>query len=144
MLYTAVVGAKATGASWVNSRILCGAVCEMIGLRPTRSSSAFGVVGHTMALEGGQESSATSSSKALDLTEREVEWEAKVLSSISCDGFRVAHPRLRMDGSLVGAMRGSALRDFSRPVQSLRIRASDGNRTSPSMSRPALAQCATA
>lgn len=100
MLYTAVVGAKATGASsgeFPDSLRRC-----LRDDRPPPHSvlSAFGVVGHTMALEGGQESSATSSSKALDLTEREVEWEAKVLSSISCDGFRVAHPRLRMTGRL--------------------------------------------
>jgi uncharacterized protein (TIGR02569 family) len=66
--------------------------------------SAFGVVGHPIALEGGQESSWLVGDvvlKPLDLTELELEWQAEVLASISCDGFRVAHPLRAQDGSLV-------------------------------------------
>ncbi len=71
---------------------------------PLSVLSAFSVVGHAMALEGGQESTwlvGDTVLKPLDLTERELEWQAKVLASISCDGFRVAHPLRARDGSLV-------------------------------------------
>jgi uncharacterized protein (TIGR02569 family) len=39
--------------------------------------------------------------KPLDLAEPELDWQTQLLASISCDGFRVAHPLRARDGSLV-------------------------------------------
>ena len=41
--------------------------------------------------------------KPIDRAEPELEWQAEVLASIGCDGFRVAHPLRAADGSLVVA-----------------------------------------
>jgi uncharacterized protein (TIGR02569 family) len=71
---------------------------------PLSVLSAFGVVGHATALKGGQESSwlvGDAVFKPLDLSKRELEWQAEVLASLSCDSFRVACPLRAQDGSLV-------------------------------------------
>jgi uncharacterized protein (TIGR02569 family) len=67
---------------------------------------AFGASGTPVPLEGGQGSSWRAGHavlKPLALGERELAWQAELFASISCDGFRVAHPLLARDGSLVVA-----------------------------------------
>jgi uncharacterized protein (TIGR02569 family) len=66
--------------------------------------TAFGAEGRLAPLEGGRGSSWMAGDlvlKPLDLSERELEWQAGVLASIRCSGFRVAHPRRAANGSLV-------------------------------------------
>ncbi len=71
---------------------------------PSAVLSAFGVSGTPVALDGGQEASWRVGDvilKPLDLSEPELEWQAQTFASISCEGFRVAHPLCAPDGSLV-------------------------------------------
>lgn len=73
---------------------------------PSQVLSAFGVSGTPVPLEGGQGSSWRVSEavlKPLDLAEPELEWQAQLFASISCDEFRVARPLRASDGSLVVA-----------------------------------------
>jgi uncharacterized protein (TIGR02569 family) len=74
------------------------------GPPPTSVLAAFGVAGTPVALEGGQRLSwrvGGAVLKPLDAVEPELAWQAEVFASISCDGFRVAHPLRAQDGSLV-------------------------------------------
>jgi uncharacterized protein (TIGR02569 family) len=72
---------------------------------PSEVINAFGVAGEPLLpLEGGQGSSWRAGNlvlKPLDRSVAELEWQAEVLASLSCDGFRVARPRRARDGSLV-------------------------------------------
>jgi uncharacterized protein (TIGR02569 family) len=73
-------------------------------LPPPSVLAAFRVAGTPVPLEGGQGSSwrvGEAVLKPLDLGEPELVWQAEVLASISCDGFRVAHPLRAQDGKLV-------------------------------------------
>jgi uncharacterized protein (TIGR02569 family) len=79
---------------------------RIVGLRPPTSDvlAAFGAAGRPAPLDGGQSSSWVAGDlvlKPLDLSERELEWQAGVLASIRCSGFRVVHPRRGGNGSLV-------------------------------------------
>lgn len=65
--------------------------------------AAFGVAEPAL-LEGGQGTAWLAGDlilKPFDVTEAELEWQAELLSSISCDGFRVARPKRAQDGTLV-------------------------------------------
>jgi uncharacterized protein (TIGR02569 family) len=71
---------------------------------PAEVLSAFGVRGSPSRLEGGQGGSWRAGNvvlKPLDLAEEELAWQAEVFASISCDGFRVAHPLRAHGGSFV-------------------------------------------
>lgn len=66
--------------------------------------AAFGVAGPAAPLTGGRGASWRAGDavlKPLDLREEELAWQAEVLASIACDGFRVAHPLRAKDGALV-------------------------------------------
>ena len=78
----------------------------MIASRPPPPSviEAFSVSGPPVLLEGGQGSSWRAGDvviKPLDLSEEALAWQAEVLASISCDGFRVSRPLYAGDGLLV-------------------------------------------
>ena len=70
---------------------------------PQAVLASFGVAGRTAeALAGGQGSSWRADDlvfKPADLLGTELEWQASILSQITCDGFRVARYRLAIDGS---------------------------------------------
>ncbi len=73
---------------------------------PSPVLSAFGISGAPAPLDGGRGSSwrvTDAVLKQLDLSEAELEWQAQLFASISCDGFRVARPLRARDGSLVVA-----------------------------------------
>lgn len=70
---------------------------------PPSVLAAFGVAGTPVPLEGGQGSSwrvGEAVLKPLDLGQPELAWQAEVFASISCDGFRVAHPLRAQTGEL--------------------------------------------
>jgi uncharacterized protein (TIGR02569 family) len=73
--------------------------------RPSASViGAFGALGVPVSLDGGQGASWRVGDrilKPLDLAMEELSWQADVLSTIACDGFRVARPIRSRDGSLV-------------------------------------------
>jgi len=74
------------------------------GPPPPSALAAFGAAEQPLPLEGGQRSSWVAGDlvlKPLDRSESELEWQADVLGSITCDGFRVALPRRAQGGSLV-------------------------------------------
>src|SRR5436190_8408219 len=71
---------------------------------PISVLGAFGVSGTPVRLEGGHGSSwrvGKAVLKPLDLAAHVLAWQAEVFGSISCDGFRTAHPLRAQDGSLV-------------------------------------------
>jgi len=71
---------------------------------PPSVLGAFGVTNEPAPLEGGQGSSWLVGDlvlKPLDVSELQLQWETEVLSSILCDGFRIALPQRARDGSLV-------------------------------------------
>lgn len=73
---------------------------------PSEVTSAFGVSRVPVPLGGGQGSSWRAGDivlKPLDLSESELDWQARVLGSLRCDGFRVARPLRARDGSLLVA-----------------------------------------
>ena len=73
---------------------------------PAAALCAFGIAGTALQLAGGQGSSWRVGDvvlKPADRSEPELEWQAEVLASISCDGFRVPRARRAQDGSLVVA-----------------------------------------
>lgn len=72
---------------------------------PPRSVlAAFGAArARAVPLAGGQGTSWLTGDlvlKPADLDRAELEWQARVCSQISCDGFRLARPRAAMNGSL--------------------------------------------
>lgn len=79
----------------------------MAGERPPADVlSAFWAVGEPVPIDGGEGRSWRAGDlvlKPLDVSEPELEWQADVFASISCDGFRIAQPRRTHDGSLVVA-----------------------------------------
>jgi uncharacterized protein (TIGR02569 family) len=73
---------------------------------PLAVVEAFGARGQPRPIHGGQGTSWRFGDivlKRLDLTGAELEWQAGVFASISCDGFRVSQPRRAHDGSLAVA-----------------------------------------
>ena len=69
--------------------------------QPASVLASFGVSGQPVPLESGQGSSwrvGEAVLKPLDLAEAELARQAEVLASITCDGFRVAHPLWARDG----------------------------------------------
>jgi uncharacterized protein (TIGR02569 family) len=81
--------------------------CSVSGERPPAAVlCAFDFAGTPVPLAGGQGSSWRVGNvvlKPADLSERELEWQAEVLASISCDGFRVPRRRRARNGSVVVA-----------------------------------------
>jgi uncharacterized protein (TIGR02569 family) len=70
---------------------------------PASVLAAFRVSGTPVPLEGGQGSSwrvGDAVLKPLDLAEEELEWQAELFASISCDGLRVPRPLRAADGSV--------------------------------------------
>jgi uncharacterized protein (TIGR02569 family) len=68
--------------------------------------AAFGAVEPPTPLGGGQGTAWRSGEivfKPLDMTEAELAWQAEVLDSLACDGFRIARPVRAADGSLAVA-----------------------------------------
>jgi uncharacterized protein (TIGR02569 family) len=73
-------------------------------LPPPSVLQAFGATGDPVALDGGQGHSWVVRDvvlKPLDLGESELAWQADVLESIRCDGFRVSRPLRSHSDSLV-------------------------------------------
>jgi uncharacterized protein (TIGR02569 family) len=71
---------------------------------PASVLAAFGVSGTPVRLACGQGSAwrvADAVLKPLDLSEKQLAWQAEISSSISCDAFRVSSPLRAADGSLV-------------------------------------------
>lgn len=71
---------------------------------PLSVLTAFSAAGEPVPLVGGQRSSWLVGDlvlKRFDRTESELEWQADVFGSITCDGFRIARPRRAQRGSLV-------------------------------------------
>jgi uncharacterized protein (TIGR02569 family) len=71
---------------------------------PPRVLAAFGAAGvGTIPLGGGQSTPWRAGDlvlKPADLDREEWEWQARILSRVSCDGFRLARPQAAVDGSL--------------------------------------------
>jgi uncharacterized protein (TIGR02569 family) len=71
---------------------------------PAAVISAFGAEGDPVALEGGEGRSwlvGDTVLKPLDMEPEALAWQADVLATIRCDGFRVAQPRRAGNGSVV-------------------------------------------
>jgi hypothetical protein len=71
---------------------------------PSTVLAAFGADGAPVPLREGQGSSWAVGDlvlKPVDLHEDELAWQAELLPSIRCDGFRIARPRRAHTGALV-------------------------------------------